>query len=271
MPGNPAFHRTELILGEAGMGRLADARVILFGVGGVGSWCAEALVRTGIEHLTIVDSDVICITNLNRQLQTTRANVGKVKVTELAARLGSICPDAQIVPVQEVYNEHTRDSFDIAAYDYVIDAIDSLSYKVDLLATASQADCTVFSAMGAACKLDPTRIRVDSIWNSQGCPLAREVRKRLRRRGVDGDFQCVYSEELLPGSGTHSACGTGECFCPKLRTADGGETAADEWCTKKAQVNGSVAHMTGAFGFFLAGLVVQDVVNRAGDGAGLPD
>lgn len=262
MPDNPIFHRAELLLGDSAMRALAETRVILFGVGGVGSWCAEALVRTGVGHLTIVDSDVICITNLNRQLQATRGNVGEVKVTELANRLRSICPDTEIVPVQKVYNEQTRASFDIASYDYVIDAIDSLSYKVDLLATATRAGCTVFSAMGAACKLDPTRIRVDSIWETHGCPLAREVRKRLRRQGVDGDFQCVYSEELLPGTGTYSTCGSGECFCPKLRTADGNEAADDEWCSKKARIHGSVAHITGTFGFFLAGLVVQEIAAR---------
>jgi len=263
MPSHPAYHRSELLLGEDAMQRLADARVILFGVGGVGSWCAEALVRTGLGHLTIVDSDVICVTNLNRQLQATRGNLGEVKVNELALRLDSICPDADITPIQRAYKEDTRDSFDIPSYDYVIDAIDSLACKVDLIKTSLQTGRTLFSAMGAACKLDPTGVRVGSIWETRHCPLAREVRKRLRRQDVEGDFLCVYSEEpILDAKGAGSACGTGQCFCPKVRLETGEEISADEWCSRKAQINGSIAHMTGTFGFILAGLVIQDIAGK---------
>lgn len=245
------------------MERLAATRAILFGVGGVGSWCAEALVRSGIGHLTIVDSDVICITNANRQLQATSGNVGKVKVDELRMRLLEINPLADVAARQEIYSPDTRDNFALESYDYILDAIDSLSCKVDLLITAMATGKTAFSSMGAACKLDPTRIRTASIWETKGCGLAREVRKRLRRREVEGDFQCVYSDELVPNLGAaKSACGTGECLCPKNTNEATGE-ANDIWCSTKAQINGSLAHITGSFGFALAGLVVQDVHAKA--------
>lgn len=246
MEKHPAFHRTELLIGEAALKKLAETRVILFGVGGVGSWCAEALIRSGVGHLTIVDNDVICVTNINRQLQATAKNVGQSKVEALKSRLLEIHPDAEILALQKVYNQETREEFNLPSYDYVIDAIDSLSHKVDLIASTMEAGVTLFSAMGAANKLDATTIRVDSIWKSQGCRLAKFVRKRLRQRGATGDCLCVYSEALLPPVETEAPDGAG-----------------DAWSETKAQVNGSMVHMTGAFGFNLAGLVVQDVVRRA--------
>lgn len=241
----PAFHRTERLIGEAALKQLAGIRVILFGVGGVGSWCAEALIRSGIGHLTIVDNDVICVTNINRQLQATAKNVGQSKVEALKARLLEIHPDAEINALQKVYNLETREEFDLSSYDYVIDAIDSLSNKVDLIASAMECGVKLFSAMGAANKLDATTIRVDSIWKSQGCRLARFVRKRLRHRGAVGDCLCVYSQELLP-----------------VLAITPPEEEGDAWSETKAQANGSMVHMTGAFGFNLAGLVVQDVVRN---------
>ena len=265
MKKHPAFHRTELLIGEAALQKLAETRVILFGVGGVGSWCAEALIRSGVGHLTLVDNDVICVTNINRQLQATSKNVGKSKVEALRDRLLDIHPDAEVLALQLVYNQETRGEFDLSSYDYVIDAIDSLSHKVDLIASAMEAGVTLFSAMGAANKLDATTIRVDSIWKSQGCRLAKFVRKRLRSRGVTGDCLCVYSEELLPAfEAVKAACGSAQCFCPKQTDEEGNEIPSDVWCHQKAQINGSMVHITGAFGFNLAGLVVQDVVRNTG-------
>lgn len=263
---NPAFHRNELLLGKAGVEALAQARVILFGVGGVGSWCAEALIRSGVGHLTIVDNDVICVTNVNRQLQATIPNVGRSKVDALAERLREINPRADVVALQQVYNLETSVEFDLNSFDYVIDAIDSLSHKVGLIAQAMASSATLYSAMGAACKLDATTIRVSSIWDTQGCRLAKFVRKRLRRREVgDGDCLCVYSEEFLEAQEAESACGSENCFCPKQYDDEGNEIPADVWCNKKAQINGSMVHITGAFGFFLAGLVVQDIYRRTGE------
>ncbi|MCK4563338.1 MAG: tRNA threonylcarbamoyladenosine dehydratase [Verrucomicrobia bacterium] len=259
---NPAFHRNELLLGKAGVAALAQTRVILFGVGGVGSWCAEALIRSGVGHLTLVDNDVICVTNINRQLQATVANIGKPKVEALKERLLQIAPHAEIDAQQKVYNLESKTGFDLASYDYVIDAIDTLSHKVSLIALAMESGTTLYSAMGASCKLDATTIRVSSIWESSGCKLARFVRRRLRRWGAKGDCLCVYSEEFLESRESDTACGSEHCFCPKQTDEDGEEISSDAWCNKKAQINGSMVHITGAFGFHLAGLVVQDVYQR---------
>ena len=263
MKKHPAFHRTELLIGDAALKKLAGTRVILFGVGGVGSWCAEALIRSGIGHLTIVDNDVICVTNINRQLQATAQNIGQSKVLALKERLLAIHPDAEVIALQKVYNRETSAEFNLKSYDYVMDAIDSLSHKVDLIASAMESGVTLFSAMGAAGKLDATTVRVDSIWKSRGCRLAHFVRKRLRRRGVKGDCLCVYSEEQLAAfEAVKAACGSAECFCPKQMDDEGNEIPRDVWCHQKAQINGSMVHITGVFGFNLAGLVVQDVVRK---------
>ena len=251
MSRHSPFDRTRLLIGDADLQKLANAGIILFGVGGVGSWCAEALIRSGVCHLTLVDNDVVCVTNINRQMQATAKNVGQPKVLALKERLQEINPDASIHTLQTVYNLHTREGFNFSAYDYVIDAIDSLSHKVDLIATAMESGTTLFSSMGAANKLDATAIRVDSIWKTRGCRLARFVRKRLRHRKVRGDCLCVYSPEQFSAG------------VPEPEDSDDGSTdTADEfWNSTKAQVNGSMVHVTGAFGFHLAGLVVQDIVS----------
>lgn len=256
MAQNPVFQRLELITGSAGIKALAKTRVIVFGIGGVGSWCAEALVRSGIGTIALVDSDIVCVTNINRQVQATAESVGKPKVLELAARLRQIHPDTAILPLETIFSKTTADGFALDGYHYVIDAIDSLSNKVDLIIASCKAGAKVFSALGASNKLDPLRIRVDSLWNSQGCPLGRYIRKRLRRKGFEGDVTCVYSEENLPLQPAGGACGTPDCLCPK--TGKG-----HEWCSTKKQINGSAVHVTGTFGFYLAGLVIQDVVARA--------
>ena len=261
--GNPAFHRNELLLGKAGAAALAETRVILFGVGGVGSWCAEALIRSGVGHLTLVDNDVVCVTNINRQLQATVPNIGRAKVAALKERLLEIAPRADIDAVQKTYNLESKMDFGLDAYDYVIDAIDTLSHKVSLIALAMESGATLYSAMGAACKLDATTIRVDSIWESYGCKLAKVVRKRLRRWGASGECLCVYSEEFLEPNESDTACGSENCFCPKQYDEEGEEIPSDVWCSKKAKINGSMVHITGQFGFHLAGLVVQDVYQRA--------
>ncbi|MDG5813867.1 tRNA threonylcarbamoyladenosine dehydratase [Chitinispirillales bacterium ANBcel5] len=260
---NHAFHRMELLTGSYTLNQLAKTRVILFGVGGVGSWCAEGLIRSGVKNLTIVDSDLVCVTNINRQVQATSKTLGCVKVTELARRLREISADAQITTIQKIYDNDTRESFNLSDYDYVIDAIDSLTSKVTLLESALKAKTTVYSALGASCKLDPTRIKVSSIWDSYGCRLGKLVRKRLRRRGVRGDFKCVWSDEVLPVYAIESGCGTGECFCPKsIRGEEDEEAFIHEWCSSKKQINGSAVHITATYGFMLSGLIIQDVVKR---------
>jgi len=198
---NPAFHRLEVLTGADGLSRLQNTRVIVFGIGGVGSWCAEALVRSGIGTIVLVDSDVICVTNINRQLQATSASVGKSKVAELAVRLSLINPDATVLPVQKIYHRSTADQFDLGSFPYVVDAIDSISNKVDLIIAARQAGAKVFSALGASNKLDPLQIRVSSLWDSQGCPLGRYLRKRLRRKGFAVRSPVFTAKKIFPHEG----------------------------------------------------------------------
>ena len=259
----PIFRRAELLLGDEAMNSLSEKRVIIFGVGGVGSWCAESLVRSGIRNLTIVDSDRVCITNINRQLMATSKTVGQVKVEALKERLLSINPQAEITALQQIFTAKTADSFDIGSYDYIIDAIDSLKDKALLILMATQTQAKFFSSMGAALKLDPTRIKTAEFWKVQGDPLARALRKRFKRDGQypKRKFQCVYSDELLENKGHNATCGTEQCMCPKAKIGPGDPTLLNhEWCSSKAQINGTLAHITAIFGFMLAGLVIQDVV-----------
>ncbi len=229
------FQRTELLLGKEATDRIASKKVIIFGVGGVGSWCAESLVRSGIRQLTMVDSDRVCITNINRQLMATTKTIGQVKVEVLRERLLSINPSAEITALQQIFNEETAESFHIEQYDYVIDAIDSLKDKALLIRMATATDVTFFSSMGAAMKMDPTRIQVKEFWKIEGDPLARALRRRFKRdhQFPERKFLCVYSDELLENKGTKPE----------------GERG-----------NGTVAYITAIFGFMLAGLVIQDII-----------
>ena len=257
------FRRSELLLGNEAMERISSKSVIIFGVGGVGSWCAESLVRSGIRRLTIVDSDRVCITNINRQLMATSKTVGRVKVDALKERLLSINPTAEITALQQIFTAETADSFNIGSYDYIIDAIDSLKDKTLLILMATQIQAKFFSSMGAALKLDPTRIKTAEFWKVQGDPLARALRKRFKRDGQypKHKFQCVYSDELLENKGHNAICGTEQCMCPKAKIGPGAPTLLNhEWCSSKAQINGTLAHITAIFGFMLAGLVIQDAV-----------
>jgi tRNA A37 threonylcarbamoyladenosine dehydratase len=268
------FRRSELLLGDDAMRSIAEKRVIIFGVGGVGSWCAESLVRSGIRQLTIVDSDRVCITNINRQLMATSKTVGQVKVDALKERLLSINPSAEITAIQQIFTDETAESFHLESYDYIIDAIDSLKDKalLILMATSLPAErgdrgaTKFFSSMGAALKLDPTRIKTAEFWKVQGDPLARALRNRFKRNKVfpKRKFQCVYSDELLQNKGHNATCGTEQCMCPKAKIGPGDPSLLNhEWCSSKAQINGTLAHITAIFGFMLAGLVIQDIVQSS--------
>ena len=268
------FRRSELLLGDEAMRSIAEKRVIIFGVGGVGSWCAESLVRSGIRQLTIVDSDRVCITNINRQLMATSKTVGQVKVDVLKERLLSINPAAEITAIQQIFTAETADSFHIDSYDYIIDAIDSLKDKALLILMATASSRTgvdgkapkFFSSMGAALKLDPTRSKTAEFWKVQGDPLARALRNRFKRDKVfpKRKFQCVYSDELLQNKGHNATCGTEKCMCPKAKVGPGDPSLLNhEWCSSKAQINGTLAHITAIFGFMLAGLVIQDIVQSS--------
>lgn len=258
------FQRTELLFGNEKMNEIAEKKVIIFGIGGVGSWCAESLVRTGIRKLTIVDSDRVCVTNINRQLHATTQTVGEVKTEALKKRLLEINPKAEIRAIQKIYNQQNHDFFELDQYDYIIDAIDSISSKVHLIRKATQTNAVFFSSMGASLKIDPTKIKVAEFWKVKGCPLGATVRKRIRKGEFPAKkFLCVYSEELLENKGAGASCGTDKCMCPKSQNAPGDPELADhEWCSLKAVINGTVAHITAIYGFTLAGLVVQHIYSN---------
>lgn len=270
------LNRTTLLVGDSAMERIATTRVIIFGVGGVGSWCAESLVRSGIRQITIVDSDRVCITNVNRQAMATTRTVGRVKVDALKERLLEINPAAEITAIQEIFSAETADSFHLEEYDYIVDAIDSLKDKLELIVRATQKDLTLntkhltlntkppkfYSSMGAALKMDPTQVHVSEFWKVDGCPLAAVLRRRMRKqkRYPGRKFLCVWSPEVLPNLGQARTCGTSACMCPKDGKSEGRADLADhEWCTAKAQINGTTAHITAIYGFTLAGLIIQDL------------
>ncbi|MCR5709280.1 MAG: ThiF family adenylyltransferase, partial [Bacteroidales bacterium] len=190
-------------MGDRVMEALRNARVILFGVGGVGSWCAEGLVRSGIRHLTMVDSDIVSASNVNRQLMATTATLGKVKVEALKARLLEINPEAEITAIRRVYNSETAGSFGMEDYDYILDAIDSLKEKSDLILRATRTPAVFFSSMGAALKVNPQGVKVAEFWNVRGCPLGAAIRKKFKQNHTwpGHKFRCVYDEEVLPNLG----------------------------------------------------------------------
>lgn len=238
---NDIFNRTELLVGSETMNALKEKRVIIIGIGGVGSWCAECLVRSGIHNMTIADFDNVAITNVNRQLMAVQSTVGLPKVEVLRQRLLEINPNANITAMHKAFNEDTAESFRLDGYDYIIDAIDSLKDKVLLIRLACATKAKFFSSMGAALKMDPQKIQVAEFWKVRGCPLGAALRRKFKQTNMHParKFKCVFSEELLKNKGT-----------------------TDEQCDYKAQINGSVAHITGIFGLTLAGMVISDIYNK---------
>lgn len=244
------FQRTELLVGGDVLAAFRSAKVIIFGVGGVGSWCAEGLVRSGVRRLTIVDSDKVSPSNINRQLMATVSSVGEVKVEALKRRMLDINPNAEIEAVDKVYGEQTADEFDLSAYDYVIDAIDTLKNKARLILAAADSGAVFFSSMGAALKLDPTRVRTGNFWKVRDCPLGAALRKKIRQAGriPEHSFTCVYGDEVLENRGSEEFC------------AD--ELDAEAASSGKAVINGTTAPVTAIFGMTLAGLVINDIYRR---------
>ncbi|MEE0670988.1 tRNA threonylcarbamoyladenosine dehydratase [Prevotella sp.] len=238
------FMRAELLLGSDVMEQIASKRVIVFGVGGVGSWCVECLVRSGIHRLTIVDCDKVCASNVNRQLMATTKTIGRAKVEALKERLLEINPNCEITALQKMYGEETHEEFGLDQYDYIIDCIDSLKDKVSLIMRACETHAVFFSSMGAALKMDPTKIQVAEFWKVRGCPLGSALRKRMKKSGLKPahKFKCVYSEELLENRGSN----------PNSETN----------LIVKAQINGSMAHITSIFGLTIAGLVLNDIYRK---------
>ena len=245
---DPIYSRTALLMGNDVMERLGSARVILFGVGGVGSWCAEGLVRSGVTHITLVDSDCVSTSNINRQLMATTRTVGQVKVEALRDRLLEINPNAEITAIERVYSAETADSFEMERYDYIIDAIDSLKEKSDLILRGTRTPAVFFSSMDAALKVNPQGVKEAEFWNVRGCPLGAAIRKKYKQNHTypGHKFRCVYDEEVLPNRGTALAA----------------DASNSEWDGRKAQINGTTAHITAIFGMTLAGLVIEDIYRK---------
>ncbi len=238
------FDRTRLLLGDEAMERLARARVIVFGIGGVGSWAVEALARTGVGHLTIVDSDTVAVSNINRQLVALNSTVGRPKVEVMAERIADINPDCEVVAIADVYTPENAGRWDLESYDIVVDAIDSLASKADLiLRTTAARRPRLVSSMGAALKGDPRKIDVAEFGKVKGCPLARALRDRFKRQGVwpRRRFQAVYSPELLKNMA---------------------ETTPEQTVNGMKRPNGTLVYTTAVFGLTLAHLVVERLITR---------
>lgn len=244
------FSRTELLIGEEGMERLARARVAVFGIGGVGGYVVEALARSGVGTLDLIDDDKVCLTNLNRQIIATRSTIGKYKVEVAKARVLDINPNAKVNTYQTFYVPETADQFDFTQYDYVVDAIDTVTGKIALVMQADASNTPIISSMGAGNKMDPTAFRVADLYKTKVCPLAKVMRRELKKRGIQ-KLKVVYSEEkpLTPIENEEISCKS-HCVCPPGTVRK---------CTQRRQVPGSNAFVPSVAGLIIAGEVVKDI------------
>lgn len=236
------YSRTRLLLGRDGMEKLRNARVILFGLGGVGGYTAEALARAGVGHLDIVDDDTVSLTNLNRQILATHATLGMHKVDVAEKRIHDIDPTIEVRSYKTFYLPETADQFDFSQYDYVIDAIDTVTGKLSLIAQAKEAGVPVISCMGTGNKLDPTGFRVADISKTSGCALSRIMRKECAKRGIRG-VKVVYSEELP--------------LTPEADPNEPPEPQAEG--SSRRSLPGSTAFVPGVAGLIMAGEVIKDL------------
>jgi tRNA A37 threonylcarbamoyladenosine dehydratase len=241
MSVNPLFQRLSLITGADGLEKIFRANALVFGAGGVGSWCAEALVRSGIGRIGIIDFDTVCDSNVNRQVQATTLTLGLPKADVLKQRLLEINPGCEVTAWNEEFDRESADRFGIEKACYVIDAIDTLKQKLDLIEITCAAGVRLFSSMGMARKMDPARIKIRDIWNTRDCALARLVRQGLRKRGFSSSFTVVYSDEKLP-----------------MRAETVPDNGAESGGGKKI-INGSAVTVTACAGMILASLVLRDI------------
>lgn len=244
------FSRTELLFGKEAMERLKNSRVAVFGIGGVGGYAVEALARSGVGTLDLIDDDRICLTNLNRQIFATRSTVGKYKVDVAEARVHDICPDTKVNTYKCFYMPETADAFDFTQYDYIIDAIDTVTGKLEIVKRAKVLNIPVISSMGAGNKLDPTAFRVADIYDTKVCPLAKVMRYELRRLGIK-DLKVVYSEEkpVRPIEDMEISC-RNHCICPP---------GTARKCTVRRDIPGSNAFVPSVVGLIIAGEVIKDI------------
>lgn len=247
------FSRTELLVGPEGLQKLKKAKVAVFGLGGVGGFAAEALCRAGIGRLTIVDFDDICLTNVNRQIHAMDGTVGRGKSEVMAGRLRLINPDAEIVPYKDFYSAENSDFLLSQGHDYVVDAIDHFTSKIHLIRSCREREIPVISSMGAAAKLDPTRIQVADISETHKCRMARSVRKLLRKEGIERGVQVVFSTEEYREQEVKDGGCKGNCICPN-------KDDQRFSCEHRRVILGSISYIPAIFGLTMAGVVVNDLL-----------
>jgi tRNA A37 threonylcarbamoyladenosine dehydratase len=249
------FSRTELLLGNDNMQRLFNARVAVFGIGGVGGYTVEALARTGVGTLDLIDDDKVCLTNINRQIYATRKTIGKYKVDVAKERILDINPNAVVNTYKTFYMPDTADQFDFSQYDYVVDAIDTVTGKLMLVEQAKAAGVPIISSMGAGNKMDASAFMVADIYETSVCPLAKVMRRELKKRGID-HLKVVYSKEkaMTPVDDMAISCKT-HCICPP---------GTARKCTQRRQVPGSNAFVPSVVGLIIAGEVVKDLTGVKG-------
>lgn len=249
------FARTELLLGKDAMEVLKNSRVAVFGVGGVGGYVCEALVRSGVGAFDLIDDDKVCLTNLNRQIIATRKTVGRYKVDVMEERIHDINPDAGVRVHKCFFLPENADEFPFDEYDYVVDAVDTVTAKISLVMKAQEKNIPIISSMGAGNKLDASQLRVADIYKTKVCPLAKVMRRELKKRGVK-KLKVVYSEEMptRPVEDMAISCRT-NCICPP---------GAQHKCTERRDIPGSVAFVPSVAGLIIAGEVVKDLTAGAG-------
>lgn len=247
------FSRTELLLGKVGMEKLAGARVAVFGIGGVGGYVCEALVRSGVGAFDLIDDDKVCLTNINRQIIATRKTVGKYKVDVMQERMQEINPDVKVQVHKCFFLPENAAEFPFSEYDYVVDAVDTVTAKLELIMKAKEAGVPIISSMGAGNKLDASQFKVADIYQTRVCPLAKVMRRELKKRGVE-KLKVVYSEEMptRPVEDMAISCRT-NCICP---------LGAKHKCTERRDIPGSVAFVPSVVGLIIAGEVVKDLTGR---------
>lgn len=249
------FSRTQLLLGKEGMDRLANARVAVFGVGGVGGFTVEALARSGVGTIDLIDDDKVCLTNINRQIFALRSTIGKYKVDVAAERLRDINQKIQVNTYKTFYMPDTAEQFDFTQYDYIVDAIDTITGKLEMVMQAHKAGTPIICSMGAGNKLDPTAFRVADIYQTSVDPLARVMRHELRKRGIK-KLKVVYSEEppMRPIEDMAISC-RNHCVCPP---------GTARKCTERRDIPGSNAFVPSVVGLIVAGEVIKDLSGVGG-------
>lgn len=245
------FSRTELLIGKESIEKLQNSKVAIFGIGGVGSFVVEGLVRAGIGNFILVDDDKVCLTNLNRQIIATRKTVGKPKVEVARDRILEINPNANVEIFQEFFMPNSREILD-ETVSYVVDSIDTVTAKIELVVRAEKLNIPIISSMGTGNKLDPTKFEVTDIYKTSVCPLAKVMRKELRARNIKG-LKVVYSKEepIKPDKNLECSCKTG-CICPPGTVRK---------CTAKNQIPGSISFVPSVAGLIIAGEVIKDIIN----------